>query len=300
VRFATTGRGLTPNLQLVKILKYTSLIFMVFLPWCRAALITRTDGVTVSVTDFDDQFTYNGNDYSPINSIAATAVNQSQELTPSNIEVVTIISDIFTEQDLLLDRYYNATIEIFIYDWMAGTKVKTLFLGYLGEVGIDYDRNGAHKFTIKAQSLAMRLEQKNTLVTTRNCRHVFAENKPGSCRLNISSSQASYTVASVPDSASIQVNSIGQIDSYYRLGKLTFTSGVLNGISNSISSHDNQTFTLSLPYLYLPSVGDTFVVNIGCNKTLARCVELGNVLNYGGFPYLPGWNLVIQGSTTQL
>ena len=59
--------------------------------------------------------------------------------------------------------------------------------------------------------------------------------------------------------------------------------GILGG---SIS----QNLGAGLPYAYLPFmlIGMTgFTMYQGCNKTQARCSQLGNLLNNGSEPYVP-------------
>lgn len=76
----------------------------------------------------------------------------------------------------------------------------------------------------------------------------------------------------------------------FKYGVLTFDTGLNAGISKYIKSYDgtSKKFELfeSLPFPV--TVGDKVGVHIGCNKELSRCIALDNVLNHGGFPFIPG------------
>ena len=59
---------------------------------------------------------------------------------------------------------------------------------------------------------------------------------------------------------------------YFALGILSFTSGVLNGLSYYVQRNlADGTVYPGYPFLEAPTVGDTFVISPGCDKTLATC-----------------------------
>lgn len=76
----------------------------------------------------------------------------------------------------------------------------------------------------------------------------------------------------------------------FKYGVLTFDTGLNAGISKYIKNYDgtSKRFELfeSLPFPV--TVGDKVGVHIGCNKELSRCIALANVLNHGGYPFIPG------------
>lgn len=76
----------------------------------------------------------------------------------------------------------------------------------------------------------------------------------------------------------------------FNYGVLTFDSGLNAGLSESVKGYNgtNKTFTLYLSMPYPIAVGDKVGVHIGCNKELSRCIALDNVINHGGFPFIPG------------
>jgi len=73
-------------------------------------------------------------------------------------------------------------------------------------------------------------------------------------------------------------------------GTLTFDSGLNSGLSMEVKNYTagDKTLTLYLEMPYTVTVGDKIGVHIGCNGELSRCIALGNILNHGGFPFIPG------------
>lgn len=74
----------------------------------------------------------------------------------------------------------------------------------------------------------------------------------------------------------------------YDLGILVFTSGVNTGVQRAVKAHTSGQLVLSFPLLDAPSVGDTFTVYKGCDKTQATCIsKFANLSKFRGQPYVP-------------
>ena len=43
-----------------------------------------------------------------------------------------------------------------------------------------------------------------------------------------------------------------------------------------------------------PAVGDTLTLTQGCGKTRADCMAFGNIVNFRGFPDVPGSDQVLR------
>ena len=110
-------------------------------------------------------------------------------------------------------------------------------------------------------------------------------------------SQNAFTVSSTAlinsTTSSIYVSSLGTVSSY-ALGQLTFTSGVLNGVSRTAQSYTFSSassaayLTIVPPFPSNPSSGDTFTISKGCDKTTNTCSSVfNNLIHYRGFPWIP-------------
>lgn len=73
------------------------------------------------------------------------------------------------------------------------------------------------------------------------------------------------------------------------LGSIQFVSGLNNGLIRMITGWDGpgQPFDLLDPFPNPINAGDAFVVSPGCNKTQSACTAFGNILNFGGQPFVP-------------
>jgi len=86
-------------------------------------------------------------------------------------------------------------------------------------------------------------------------------------------------------------------DYVFQYGLLTWTSGRNSGLSKEV---DLYTYVGSIIVLvdkmpFTIEVGDEYIVNKGCDKLLFTCKrKFENVLNFGGFPHLPGEDILLR------
>lgn len=266
--------------------------------YCHAWKIQRTDGVILGATDHDRAFELNNVIYFPQFSFSASALKSENKLDTNNSELSSIIDlEAITEQDLLLGKYDKAGIEIFIYDWLNHIKIATLFTGTLGELKIERGVAEAISFSFESQSLHLKLSQKSTSLTTKTCRHTFGEQGHGKCNKDLTSLTDNYTISSVISSHSISVFGSSRPSGFYNQGKLTFASGLLSTATFDVLDWDGTTFTFWQPMPFMPSVNDAVIAVAGCERTLVACDGYDNVENFGGQPYVPGIDRLVEGST---
>jgi uncharacterized phage protein (TIGR02218 family) len=87
-------------------------------------------------------------------------------------------------------------------------------------------------------------------------------------------------------------------DGLFRRGLVTWTSGANAGLAMEVKTHTNiggvVTIELSLPMPDAIAAGDGFSIQAGCDKTWETCRQrFGNGDNFGGFPHMPGPEVVI-------
>lgn len=104
-------------------------------------------------------------------------------------------------------------------------------------------------------------------------------------------SKASFAVSGVVQAGST-VNAIqtalSNPDDYFDLGTVTFTSGVLDGLTGWIRLYASGVIHLATPLLVAPSAGDTFLAYPGCDLTASTCAsKFSNLPNFAGFPFVP-------------
>ncbi len=102
----------------------------------------------------------------------------------------------------------------------------------------------------------------------------------------VSTVDATKTIITPTVAVSPNVGADG--NSYYGLGRITFTSGALNNLTVSVDSNNATAFTLKFPLVTPPIAGDTFSASAGCSKASATCSsKFSNLPNFRGFPRVP-------------
>ncbi len=108
-------------------------------------------------------------------------------------------------------------------------------------------------------------------------------------------SRAAYLVQGIVAAGStantILSNITSQAAGYFSQGVITFTSGVLSGISYMVKlSTAGGVLYPAYPLLAAPAAGDTFKVSPGCDKTQATCQsKYGYVPSNGIAPFFRGY-----------
>ena len=260
------------------------------------ALLRRTDGVAHGFTTHDQPIRFAGATYKP-RSFRATAVQSNVDMGVGNADLAGVLDDDGLDPELLrLGFYDGATLEVFWLFWDAPElgKIKAMRFRF-GDVQQDDEI----EFKVGLHSLTDQLQQGIVSMTSTTCRYEFGSINDGelhACNFDVATVTTASRVAAADDSAGGTVTDYGIEDGgdhLYWGGKLTFTSGPNEGISREIRSHSGLVFTLFTPFPYGVTTGDVFTVREGCNRTITRCCSLGNAINFGGEPDIPGADSVI-------
>lgn len=144
-------------------------------------------------------------------------------------------------------------------------------------------------FTIKALSDFLNMNfPKNVYQAA--CLHTLYDT---GCTLLKANFLSASSISIVHDRSLMESATLTQASGYFELGKIDFTSGVNNGVERNIKAYSyisgtSQQFVLNYPLLNLPSIGDTFNIYAGCDKTKNTCnTKFNNLVNFRGFPFIP-------------
>jgi hypothetical protein len=84
---------------------------------------------------------------------------------------------------------------------------------------------------------------------------------------------------------------------YFQGGILTWTSGLNIGLKIEVKSYSPGYIFLSDAMVYAIAIGDTYSMKAGCDRLLTTCINrFNNVVNFRGFPHLPGQDRLIAGT----
>jgi len=162
----------------------------------------------------------------------------------------------------------------------------TLFTGRVAEVDV-----GRSKATFTINDFMELLDQD----FPRNLYQAGCVNNLGdtACGVNLNALAVACTDAGGSTVSTINANLAVAPTGQFNQGKVTFTSGVLNGVSRSVKlatagAPGVITLLMSLPSA--PTIGDTFNIYPGCDKTFAGtngCPKFANTARWRGEDRIP-------------
>lgn len=252
--------------------------------WATCLKITRSDATVVGLTEHDVDLVIAGVTYSSAAGYTPSTLSASSDLSADYADVEGILDAAGVDRsDIAAGLYDKAAIEVFLYDWSAGSTVKILASGHWGECAV-HD----HRYVAEFRSLSQSLQQTVLRTYTAAC---DAELGDARCGVNLAALTETGTVTGVTSRRLFFDAAHTEADDYWRGGKVIFTSGACTGYAMEIKSSTSATGAIEL-FLAMPAaiaVGDTFTLAPGCDKAFATCQgTYANVVNFRGFPHVPG------------
>ena len=247
--------------------------------------VERKDGLVLRFTDHNRALLFEGNTYRPTGGASPSARQRKADVAQDNMEIIGVIdSEVITENDLAAGRYTGATIRELVVDWRfpsCGAISETLY-----EIAsITFDGT---QWNASIAGLTHRLRQLVGGAYSRLCRHDLGN---AVCRVDLGALEVSGEVDAVTlDKVSFETD-LTEANAYFEYGTLTWTSGLNDGIVSEVKTYLNASgvVELALETPYAIQVGDTFTAVPGCDKNVSTCRDkFDNVVNFGGFPQIPG------------
>ncbi|MBX6329978.1 MAG: DUF2163 domain-containing protein [Pseudolabrys sp.] len=256
---------------------------------CRCWRLARKDGTVMGFTDHDRDLVFDGITYRAATGFAASAIEDQLGLAVSNLDVDGALSSAaITETDIHAGRYDDAEVTVFLVNWADPDERVVLRRGFLGQV-----ERGEVAFKAELRGLASRLDQVVGRVFQRTCPWELGDARCG-VDLDAPEHHGAGTVAQVFDAFDFTATGLdGFATGVFSRGKLAWTSGANAGLAVEVRAHAAAggiaRISLFLPVPGPIEVGDTFTITAGCDKSFDTCRNrFGNVLNFGGFPHIPG------------
>lgn len=244
--------------------------------------IERSDGVVIGFTEHDKVLTIDGVDYSPTNAFSSSAFSQKSDLSVSNINVVALISDLITEDDLHAGKFDNADVKIFYVIWSQ------LQYGTMPVMGARFGevKFMEGQFEVELRSRAQALQQPIGRVYGLECDALLGDSR---CTVDVADYTQTGTVAALFDVIGFYDNALtAEEDGYFQYGVVTFTTGDNEGLSMEVRGHAGNLVVLLEPPAFPISIGDEYEIVAGCDKTCDTCrLKFANLDNFRGFPHMP-------------
>lgn len=259
---------------------------------CAMVRLDLVDGSVLAFTDHDRALSFDLGDgaveYLPDSGVRISDIALSSGFDADDVELVGPIGETVTRVAVRGGRFDDATVRIFLVNWADLTQGAIRLLS--GTV-VQAAEEGP-RFKLTAHSQASKFAQEVGTTISAYCRADF-----GDARCGYTVTPLSATVTAVTDARQFTVSFSGSYaNDYFNRGTVTFTGGALNGCRPvevfDWTSLGAVTLWTALPEA--PEIGDTLELRQGCGKTRPDCLAYDNVINFRGFPDVPGSDQVLK------
>lgn len=261
---------------------------------CQLWTIYRRDGVTFRFTSHDQPVKRGPFVYSPCRSLDPSASENASTLgSVGDIELTGIIDDDgISEADLYGGLFDDAYVTVDLYSWGdARVPPRRLAAGWTGELS-----QGVTGFQMQVLGPGARLGQQALVqMVTPACRWVFGDAR---CGVNVESMKVAGTVIASPSRGRLKVALPAEpAGRQWANGRIRFVTGPNAGQvveTKSVDFATGEVVTWVSPG-FLSDPGDAVELLPGCD--LGRdggCTLYKNVINFGGFPDVPGSDALLE------
>ncbi len=251
-------------------------------------------GTIMGFTDFEKDLVISSVTYQSISGFVGSAVSTSSDLAVDNMDLEGMLrSDAIKEQDIMAGIYDYAEIEIFQVNYNDVSQgVANLKRGRLGEVQVK-----GQNFVVEVRGLTQSLSQEIGEYYSPACRANLGDTR---CKVNLTPHTKTGSVTGITSTQQFLDTARTEAIGYFNFGKITFTSGLNNGLSVEVKEYSPGKITLVMPMPYTIAVGNTYTIIAGCDKTLVTCKNtFSNVVNFRGEPHVPGSDRMLQTAGTR-
>jgi uncharacterized phage protein (TIGR02218 family) len=186
-----------------------------------------------------------------------------------------------------------AAIEIFEVNYLDLTMGKNILrVGTLGEV-----KTGRSSFVTELRGLMQAYSRTIVRLTTKECSADLGDSR---CKKVLAGFTVTGVVASVTGNRILNDAARTEAANWFTGGKLTFTSGLNNGLSMEVKKSIVGQIELHEVMPFAIAAGNTYSVYAGCTKRFTEdcTAKFGNGVNFRGFPHLPGTDIFKIGGVT--
>ena len=257
-----------------------------------AFLFVLRSGLTLGYTNSEITFTFGGQQYlgnGPLISGLKYKASVGLEVDQQQVTVAARADQTIAANDPFLQALRNGSFDgaevtryrVFWSDKVGGTLVDGVML-FKGRMGtIDKLGRTEAQFTVNSDLVLLDIDMPRNLYQP-TCLHTLYDS---GCTLSKAAFGTSGAVGA--GSTAAIINWTGA-DTKYQQGSISFTSGVLSGITTTVASAIAGTSLTLLGLQSSPASGDTFTVYQGCDHTPGTCkAKFSNLANFRGFPYVP-------------
>ncbi len=259
---------------------------------CSMMRLDLRDGSSLGITDHNDDLDFNLGDgsitYQSGTGILPSDIVLQIGLDADNCEIRGPINDVVTLEAVLGGRFDRARVRLFQVNHRAlANGAISLLAGNIAEPRIE---GGWFVFEIRSDFDRFNQVVGRTIVN--NCDADY-----GDARCGATPESVVGTVTVVTDAMNFTVSYAGSYaNDYFDAGTVEALTGDLAG-TLPVEVHSwtaAGVIELFAPLVEAPTIGDTFTVKRGCGKSRADCMARNNIVNFRGFPEVPGSDQVLR------
>lgn len=256
---------------------------------CRCWRVDRADGTVLGFTDHDLDVTFDGLVFRAGTGMNASALQTSTGLSVDNAQATGALSDAaISEADVLAGRYDGARIRHWLVDWERPDLRVLLFVGTFGEI-----KRQDHAFEVELRGLAEPLNAPVGRSILRTCDRMLGDAK---CGVDVTAPEIAgegQVIGGGIWGAVLASGLEGFSAGWFTHGALIWVTGENAGQRQAIKLDRSLAAGRELwPWQAAGrpiATGDRFQIVAGCDKSAGACqVKFQNLINFRGFPHLPG------------
>lgn len=255
--------------------------------------IVPASGATIRLTDHVRDLTMSGGQiYLSTSGYQFSGYSATADFAPGSIDLDGICGLAgVTRAAIAAGSYDGARVYLFATSWASPLEdQEPVVAGILGRTTIRDDR-----YTIDGVALVDVLNQAVGKTYGARCPKTFLGQGYAGCKVPVAPNTVTGTLTHVTSASVFRDSARAEAADTFGAGTVLFTSGANAGLKRQeIKAHAaNGTITLYEAFPYLPAVGDAYSMTRGCRGRLSDCQNrwngavFNNVLNFGGFPYIP-------------
>lgn len=253
-------------------------------------------GSPIYLTDYPIDLTMGGHLYLSTSGYQFTGYAATAGFSPASIDLEGIAGASGISRSAIGSGLFDgARCDVFATSWKSPVEdEEPITAGIFGKATLMDDR-----YQIGGVSLIDVLGQSVGRTYGTLCPKTFGGQEFGGCKVSLAANTVTGTLTSVTSARVFRDATRAEPADTFGAGTIQFTTGPNAGLKpQEIKFHDALgELEVFEAFYYLPTVGDAYTLIRGCRKRLVDCqnrVGGSNVLNFGGFGYIPNGSTYAQ------
>lgn len=255
----------------------------------------------LAFTDLNEGVDLDGITYGYKSSFSGSNIESEGNMAVDNLELEGIISNLandISEENILAGRFDLAELRLFQVNYEDVSMGRVwLRRGWVGGLAVE-----DNKYTAEFRGMMDMLQQQTLEIYSPDCRFDLGDGRcmfdlTGNTATPVTAATVTGSVTSLTNNRVFQDTTRTEGDNYFQFGEVIFTKGSNTGLSREVKEYTfiSSELEVIIAFPFNIEVGDEYIVIAGCDKTFLSCKDkFNNLINFGGFPYVPGEDKLLE------